>query len=174
MFQKKTLRFGTMGVIGLFFLYRQAICEDIGTAPFALQAAIILKVLAFNNTISSGGAITVYVSGSPDFAAEMKKAAGKAVGAATIGKIVEGAGLPSEKPSVIYVGTESSLAEILAYTKSNKILSISGNPALVSKNVSLVIGVSESKPKILLNLSSSKDEGIDWNPAILKVAVTTK
>jgi hypothetical protein len=174
MFKSKSLCFGHTGVIGLFFLFSQGICEDIGTAPITLQAAIILKVLAFNNNISSGGAITVYVSGAPDFAAEMKKAVGKPVGAATVGKVIEGAGPPSEKPSVVFVGTESSLTEILTYTKNNKILSISGNPALVSKNVSLVIGVSESKPKILLNLSSSKDEGIDWNPAILKVAVTAK
>ena len=53
-------------------------------------------------------------------------------------------------------------------------LSITGNPDLASKDVSLIVGISNGKPKILLNLSSSKGEGIEWNPAILKVAATIK
>ena len=163
-----------MGILGFSLLVRQGICEDLGNAPAALQAAIFLKLLAFNNNISSGGAITIYIIGSNDFATEMKKAEGKAVGGAIVGKVVEGTGVPSEKPSVIYIATESSLAEILAYTKGTKILSITGNLDLVSKGVSLIVGTSGGKPKIMLNLSSSKEEGIDWNPAILKVAATIK
>jgi hypothetical protein len=158
--------------IALLFLIESGICEDLGVAPIPVQAAIFLKLLAFNKNISSSGGIIIYVVGSPDFAAEMKKAEGKAVGAATIEKVVEGSGTPKEKSSVIYVGSESSLAEILSYTKANKILSVAGNPSFVSKGVSLIVGTSEGKPKIMLNLSASKDEGIDWNPAILKVAVT--
>ena len=153
-------------------MIRSGFCEDIGTAPAAVQAAIFLKLMAFDKTIISGGDITIYVVGSPDFAAEMKKAVGKPVGAATIAKVSEGTGAPSEKPSIIYIGSESSISDLLAYTKANKILSITGNPALISKDVSLTVGVSEGKPKIMLNLSASKDEGIDWNPAILKVAAT--
>lgn len=149
-------------------------CEDIGAAPAPLQAALFLKLLAFDKNIASGSSVTIYVVGAPEFAAEMKKTEGKPVGTSTLGKVVEGDGVPAEKPSVIYIGAEAKLSEIIAYTKSNKILSITGNPALVSKDVSLVVGISESKPKIMLNLSSSKDEGIDWNPAILKVAATIK
>lgn len=149
-------------------------CEDIGVAPAPLQAALFLKLLAFDKNIASGGTITIYVVGATEFAAEMKKTEGKPVGTATLGKVIEGDGVPSEKPSVIYIGTEAKLSDILAYTKANKILSITGNPSLVSKNVSLLVGISEGKPKIMLNLSSSKDEGIDWNPAILKVAATMK
>jgi hypothetical protein len=159
---------------GVLLLAGFALGEDVGAAPPSLQAAIILKLLAFNNSIATGGAITIYVSGSPEFAAEMKKAEGKPVGAATVGKVVEGAGAPADKPSVVYIGKEASLTELLAYTKSNKILSMTGNPDLISKNVSLIVGTSEGKPKILLNLSASKEEGIDWNPAILKVAATIK
>jgi hypothetical protein len=150
------------------------LCEDIGAAPAPLQAALFLKLLAFDKNIASGGTISLYVVGAPEFAAEMKKTEGKPVGTATLAKVVEGDGIPSEKPSVIYIGNDAKLAEILTYTKSNRILSITGNPSLVSKDVSLFVGISEAKPKIMLNLSSSKDEGIDWNPAILKVAATMK
>jgi hypothetical protein len=171
---KKAFRYCSVGLIGLSLLTKTAVCEDIGAAPAALQAALFLKLLGFNKNISSSGTISIYVVGSSDFAAEMKKAEGKPVGNATIGKVVEGTGAPSEKPSVIYIGSESSLSQILTYTKANKILSMTGNPDLVSKDVTLAVGTSEGKPKIMLNLSSSKEEGIDWNPAILKVAATIK
>ena len=104
----------------------------------------------------------------------MKKAEGKAVGAATIGKVIEGTVVPTEKPSVIYIGSESVLSQLQTYTSTNKVLSITGNPEFVAKGVSMSVGISEGKPKIMLNLSASKDEGVDWNPAILKVAATIK
>jgi hypothetical protein len=161
-------------VLFVSVLVRSGWCEEMGVAPVPLQAALFLKLLAFDKNIASGGTVTLYVIGAPEFVAEMKKTEGKPVGTATLGKVIEGDGVPSEKPSAIYIGNDAKLSEILAYTKSNKILSITGNPALVSKDVSLVVGISEAKPKIMLNLTSSKDEGIDWNPAILKVAATMK
>lgn len=174
MFIKKIITNCLVATMTMFFLSQPGFCEDFGTAPVSLQAALFLKLLAFDKNISSSGTVTVYVVGSPEFASEMKNAEGKPIGSATLGKVIEGPNVPSEKPSVIYIGSESSLAEILTYTKGNKILSITGNPVLISKDVSLFVGVSEGKPKIMLNLSSSKDEGIDWNPAILKVAATIK
>lgn len=156
------------------FWIQPASGEDIQTAPVSVQAAIFLKLLEFDKNISSGGSISIYVLGSPSFAAEMKKAEGKAVGAATIGKVIEGSGLPSEKHSAVYIGTESVLSQMQTYTTTNKVLSMTGIPELASKGITLTVGISEGKPKIMLNLSSSKDEGIDWNPAILKVAATVK
>lgn len=159
-------------MISLFL--RPAMSENIGNAPVPIQAALFLKLLEFDKNISSGGSINIYVIGSSEFAGEMKKAEGKTVGAAKIGKVIEGSDLPSEKPSVIYIGNASMLSKVQTYTTANKVLSITGIPDLTSKGVTLAIGISEGKPKIMLNLSSSKDEGIDWNPAILKVAATVK
>jgi hypothetical protein len=144
------------------------------SAPAPVQAALFLKLLEFNKNISTAGKITIYVVDSPDFAAAMKKAEGKTVGGAVIDKVIEGSGIPTEKPSVIYVGSEPLVSNLLEYSSTNKILSITGNPLLAEKGVTLAVGTSGGKPKILLNLSSSKEEGIDWNPAILKVAATMK
>jgi len=174
MWPQKMVTWVCSGFVCLALIVRTVWSEEIGAAPAALQAAIFLKLLAFDKNIASSGAVTIYVAGSPEFAAEMKKAEGKPVGGATIEKVVEGSGVPSEKPSVIYIGSESVAGPLLAYSKGNKVLSITGNPDLASKGVTLTVGTSEGKPKILLNLSTSKDEGIDWNPAILKVAATIK
>lgn len=173
MFLKKIIFCSTLSLL-LGLTAQPTFSEDIGIAPIPIQAAIFLKLMEFDKNISSGGTITIYVVGSPDFAAAMKKAEGKAVGAATIGKVIEGTGVPTEKPSVIYIGSESVLSQLQTYTSTNKVLSITGNPELVAKGVSMSVGISDGKPKIMLNLSASKDEGIDWNPAILKVATIIK
>lgn len=158
----------------LMLFVQPGFSSDIGAAPSSLQAALFVKLLAFNKNISSNGSVTIYVVDAPDFAAEIKKAEGKPIGSAVLSKVTEGKAIPADKPSVIYIGSADQLSDVLAYTKKNKILSITGNPDLVSKDVTLSVGTSDGKPKIMLNLSSSKDEGIDWNPAILKVAATIK
>ena len=174
MLVKKIERVISLSLPVLSLFLRPAFCQDIGAAPVDVQVAIFLKLLAFDKNISAGGSITVYVVGSHDFAEAMKKALGKAVGASTIGNVSEGSGAPSEKPSAVYIGTESVLAQMLSYTTANKVVSMTGVPELAQKGVTLTVGVSDGKPKILLNISASKDEGIEWNPAILKVAAMLK
>jgi hypothetical protein len=142
--------------------------EDIAKAPPEIQAALFVKLLGFDKTLS--GNVSICVIGSPEFAVEMKKGIGKDIGNGKLASVSESAGLPSEKPSAVYLGDGSKANEVIAYARSNKVLSITGIPELVEKGISLGVGVSEGKPKVLLNMASSKEEGRDWNPAILKVA----
>ena len=88
--------------------------------------------------------------------------------------VTEGAGLPSSRPSIIYIGKTSKLKKILSYTKKNRTLSITGLPELVNKGVSFGVGLEKKKLKILLNISSSQDEKIVWNSAVLKMATKYK
>ena len=148
--------------------------EDVSVAPVNIQAALTLKLLAFHNELASSEKTTVYVINGSEYASVLKKAIGKSIGSSKLSVVTEGSDIPSDKPSVIYFGGGSNLDDILAYTRSNSVLSITGDPSLVTKGVTLGFGVSNDKPKILLNLSSSKLESIDWNPAILKIAITTK
>jgi hypothetical protein len=137
-------------------------------APPEIQAALFVKLLGFDKTLS--GNISICVIGEPEFAAEMKKGIGKDIGSAKLTSVTESNGMPSEKPSIVYLGDASKFNEVIAYTKANKILSITGISELVEKGISLGIGISEGKPKVMLNMTSSKEEGREWNPAILKVA----
>lgn len=139
-------------------------------APANVQAALFIKLLAFNKGLASVGSFTVYVLGDSAFAGELKKAEGKKVGPLTLAKVEEGAGLPGSAPHVLYIGDEGQFEAASKYTQDNKILSITGIPDLVKKGVSLGVGIMGGKPKIFINLESSKAEGINWNPAILKLA----
>jgi hypothetical protein len=148
--------------------------EDIDVAPPKLQAGLFVKLLAFNKGLASGGDISIHVMGSPEFAAAMKAGIGKAVGQARISAITEGNSLPTEKPEVIYVGSASMTDTVVEYTRANHIMSITGRPDQVEKGVTLGVGVLAGKPRILLNLWSSREEGIDWNPAVLKISTVIK
>lgn len=137
-------------------------------APAKLQAALIMKLLAFYTNLGDKP-FTIQVVGAPDIAKELKALVGKSAGKATLNDVVEG-DAPSGSPQVVYVG--KSPGDVIGFTQSNKILSVTGIPAFVNDGVTLGIGIENKKPKIILNLSSSKAEEINWNPAILKVAAT--
>lgn len=146
--------------------------EDLAIAPENVQAALFLKILAFNTKLT--GDITIYVIGSKDFADEMKKGIGKSIGSGKLSNVVSGEELPTEKPSIIYVSDKSKLDEVIKYSYENKVLSITGNPNFVKEGITLGVGVAGGKPKVVLNLNSSKEEDINWNPAILKIALVIK
>lgn len=144
--------------------------ETYGEVPLKIQPGFILKILAFNNSINSGGNISLYVMNAPEFAAEMKKGIGQKIGRSVLSAVDQGSELPSDKPSVIYIGNTANLDNILKYTRANKIMSITGIPRLVPKGVSLGVGVSSEKLSILVNIPSSLREGTDWNPAIFRIS----
>lgn len=150
------------------------LAEDIDIAPAKLQAGLFAKLLAFNKGLASGGDITIYVMGSPEFAEAMKSGIGRSVGQSTITSVTHGDGLPAEKPGVIYVGSASLTDTVVEYTRANHVMSITGRPDQVEKGITLGVGVLGGKPRVLLNLSSSKEEGIDWNPALLKISTVIK
>ncbi len=160
-------------IILLLFMHHSSIgAEKYKAAPLQIQAALFVKLLSFHKGISRGGDIYIHVIDNTALAAELQQVIGEKIGNATLTAINTGSQLPSgdRKPSAVYVSEDADLAKILDYTSANKVLSITGAPDLVAKGVTLGVGILNQKPHIFLNISSSKKEGVDWNPAILKVS----
>jgi hypothetical protein len=149
-----------------------AAAEEYAAAPHPVQAAMFLRLLAFDN--SHTGDVTIHVVGDSKFAQEMKKGVGKEVGEGKLAKVTSSDSLPSTEPTAVYVSSAKKAEMVTKYTREHDLLSLTGNPELVEKGVTLGLGVSGGKPKVLLNLTSSKEEKIEWNPAILKLAITSK
>lgn len=144
-------------------------------APPSIVAAMVVKVIPFEKNLSNSTDISIYVLDAPEVARELEKAIGVSVGSATLKTVESGKALPSARPSLIYCDAVSRLPEVLAYSQGNKILSTTGHPDLVNQGVTLGFGIGDdNKPKIVLNLNSSLEEGLDWNPAILKIAKIVK
>lgn len=140
-------------------------------APPKLQAALFLKLLSYYTNLGSGP-FTIHVVNSAEVAKELRGMKGKTVGKATLADISESAGAPTNDAKVIYVG--DSVQAMIGFSQANKRLTITGDPAFVSQGVTLGVAIEAGKPKILLNLSSTKAEAVNWNPAILKVASTVE
>jgi len=149
-------------------------------APAKLSSATIIKLAAFEKKISAGGEVSVYVMGDSKVAKQFKKAIGTKIGDAVLKHVDEGTSLPEKspavyKPSIYFIGGDKYVAESLTYTRNNDVLSVTANPKYSAEGVTLTISVGgNGKPKVTLNLTSSANEGCDWNPAIMKVAKTIK
>jgi len=148
---------------------------QLAKAPPEVTAAMLVKVAVFEMNLSDGRDISIYVMGAPEVAAELRKGIGKDVGKSKLQRVESGVNLPESRPSILYVGSASRIEEALEYTRSNKILSVTGDPNLMDRGITLGFGIGDdSKPKIVLNPQSAAQEGLEWNPAIFKIAKTVK
>ncbi|MDJ0835963.1 MAG: YfiR family protein [Acidobacteriota bacterium] len=138
-------------------------------APPNIQAALFMKLLAFYTNLGSDP-FTIHVVGAPNVAKALKTYIGKKAGKAKLKSVTEGSGPPNGVAQIVYVGQDAGT--LTKYCQANGVLSITGISKYVNEGVTLGIGVENGKPKILLNLSSTKAENINWNPQILKVAST--
>ncbi len=144
-------------------------------APPDVASALLIKLLAMEKNLSAAGEVSIHVIGSPALAEAFSKAAGIPIGGAKLGKVTGGDVLPSYKPTVICLADASKAATVTEYTRREKVASITCAPQAVSAGVSLGVGVGDDgKPEVLLNMAASKAEGLNWNPAILKVAKTVE
>ena len=72
---------------------------------------------------------------------------------------------------MFYIGDETKLFSAIMFTRTQDVLSVTGLAQMAEKGVTLnVTTAADGSPKILLDLTASKEEGLDWNPAILKIA----
>ncbi len=158
-------------VLILFAWARPVRSEELAVAPAQIQAALFVKLLAFHQGLA-GQEITIHVVGNDKVAAELKRVSGVAVGTGKLGGVTAGGIPPEKKPSAVYIGDPARLEAATDYARKNGVITLTGLPELVPRGVSLGIGISGGKPRVLLNISASKDEGIRWDPTILKVSLT--
>ena len=144
-------------------------------APVNIAAALTYKVIKYEKNIESSGEISIYILGASDIQSELEKGVGKEIGNSVLKSVDGGDELPTTKPSVLFVGNESSMNEALDYSREHKVLTVTHIPALVTQGVTLGLGIGDAgKPCILINLTSSVEENLNWNAAIMKVAKTIK
>jgi hypothetical protein len=74
--------------------------------------------------------------------------------------------------NVIYVapGNSKNLASLTKMSQALGITSVTGVPDYVRKGVAVGIGVVQDRPQVLINLTSSKSEGSDFDASLLRLA----
>jgi len=150
-------------------------------APPEVQAELLVKMLNFNkNIIETSNNISIHVVDAPEVAKALRTHIGKPIGTATLFNITEGNTLPTEGdlPVALYIGSidgYEKLNDLLFYTQENKILSVTGDEYFMDAGVTLTIYMEKNKPAAILNILTSKEENINWNPqAVLKFAQPIK
>jgi len=160
---------------GIITVLPVSLAAQTENAPASLAVALTLKLTAFEKNISSSDSISIFVFGAPTVAEEFQTMIGNAIGNSALKAVQQGDTLPEQPPTILFIGPESDIDQAITYSRQHKILSITATPALVNKGVTLGIGVgNDGKPAIKLNLTSTIEEGITWNPAIMKIAKTVK
>lgn len=134
---------------------------------------LTIKVLALNKSLK--GNIKIYVLGNDAIANELKKNIGNTIVAATISDVDAGSDLPADKYDILFVCNPGKVNAANNYAKRNKSLTITNIPNLAFEGITLGFGLDDDKKQIIfLNLTSSSEQGMEWNPAIMKVAQTIK
>lgn len=158
--------------MGISFQFLIAQTEN---APPSVAAALTIKLAAFEKHIMSADSISIYVIGSEDVAVELQKGIGSRIGNGTLKSVQYGNILPVSPPSILFIGEHTNLDSALAFTHQHHLLSVTHISDLVQKGVTLGLSVGDDgKPLIKLNLTSTIEEQLSWNPAIMKVAKTVK
>lgn len=143
------------------------------SAPPSLAATTTIKLLALNKSLK--GNVKIFVVGSDAITNELKKNVGNTIAGMVLSKVESGSDVPSEKYDIIFCANSNKAASVKSYAKRHKSLSVTNIPDLVFSGITLGFGIDDDKkPLIFLNLSSSSDQDMDWNPAIMKVAQTVK
>jgi hypothetical protein len=154
-------------------LHLHQIAAQPSAVPSELQAAIFAKVFNYDKKIRKPeGKFKVVIVVSDKFREHAKSLAGdfgKVKVQTTLAKREELSSKMSDASAVYLFGSEYVGAiEKLCY--QHEVLSISGDPALVrSGQVAVAIGLSKSKPQIIVNLGRAKREGHDFSAQLLKL-----
>ena len=173
---KKNLSLGIFTVLFCMILILSADSTRAADAPPNMAAGLIIQLAAFEkSTMAKGGDLSIHIIGSTALADEMKRSIGEMVAKRKLTTITESKSLPESPVDILVISDKGMLEKALEYTRANKIMSATDKQDLVEKGVTLGIGMNENGGQIItLNMSASIEEGLDWKPAILKIAKTIK
>ncbi|MEX2206519.1 MAG: YfiR family protein [Myxococcota bacterium] len=145
-----------------------------------LASKIIVKIMLLDQDLQkkTGGKLQIGVIGSPQAVEAFTKLKGSAIdkdATVSISEVIAYESMPpAAKPTLIFVGEGADPAAVTQYTRGNQILSVTNVASFVERGVTLGIELENNKPKVLLNLTSSESEGLNWDPKILKISRTIR
>lgn len=153
----------TLNVIFCSSLYGQK-------APAGMAAAIIIKILPFEKNTLNAKDIDFFVLGSSELTNELQKTVGKKLGKLNVTAVNSGDELPSTKPSIMIIEDPKFTVQGIEYARTNKVLTITRFTDIQEQGVSVLIELVAQKPKIQISVEGSTAEGLQWSPAIFKIA----
>jgi len=137
-----------------------------------VAASLGLKILSLQKQFAAkSDGITIYVLGDNNVAKAFLAYVDQNVGTMRLAKVLSGDELPADKPDILFIGDRNKVQDAIKYTRANGVLSMARTEKFIPQGVTLTVYLGESgKPEITLNMSGALLEGVEVNPATLKVA----
>lgn len=81
--------------------------------------------------------------------------------------------IKAEDISLLYVapGNTKNLRDLIRISQQHKVTTATGVPEYVEKGLALGVGIERDRPRIHINLASSKSEGSEFDASLLQIAV---
>jgi len=160
--------------------------------PVDLQAKLFLTALTYDKNLKKRADEKLHIgllyfseiAGSKEEALKFSKVLGKFKDKKVSGLVIDKVSfayyesddlknkISTENINVLYVacGIEKLVKDITKVTQSEKVLSFTSVAEYVTKcGISMAIGLKANRPKIYLNLSSARAEGVDFSAKFLRV-----
>lgn len=159
--------------------------------PVKMQYPLLLKILTFDRQLKvrNPDEIVIGIVYQTKFRASLN-AKNELLGAASDSKLRRIESMPvrcvsidldnttlkealqDDPLSVLYIAPlrVTDMKEVAAFSRRNKVLTFTGVPDYVEAGVSVGIDTKGDRPLIIINLTSAKAEGSDFNAQFLKLA----
>jgi len=137
-----------------------------------VAASLGLKIISLQKRFAvKPEGVTVFVLGDDNVAKAFLSYVNQSVGTMRVAKVVSGDELPAEKPDILFIGDKNRVQEAIKYTRANGVLSMARNEKFIAQGVTLTVYLAPSgTPSVSVNMSGALLEGVEVNPATLKVA----
>jgi hypothetical protein len=149
--------------------------QGLDICPENMQAVLVLKIIPFtkNFDVLANSEITIGVFKNEQILEHFSSASKKMTFKIRLISIQD-TSISLEKVNILYIPKGTNLAAVEALNKQAKkygVLTVTGDPdAALERNVTLSFYVSNESPKILVNMRSAKEEGINFSGKVLGLA----
>jgi len=137
-----------------------------------VAASLGLKILSLQKQFAAKPeGVTIFVLGDNNVAKALLPYVDRSVGTMRLAKVLSGDELPTTKPDILFIGDKNKIHEAIRYTRANGVLSMARTERFIPQGVTLTVYLGKAgQPEITLNMSGALLEGVEVNPATLKVA----
>lgn len=137
-----------------------------------VAASLGLKILSLQKQFAGKPeGITIFVLGDTNVAKAFLTYVDQSVGTMRVARVLSGDDLPAERPDVLFIGDKDKVQEAVKYTRGKGVLSMARTEKFIPQGVTLTVYLGHTgTPEISVNMSGALLEGVEVNPATLKVA----
>jgi len=164
-----------IAILFIISLLLPVIVQGLDVIPEDMQAVLVLKIISFTKNFEKllKSEVTIGIFNNDEILQHFYTASKKVSFKIQLISLPD-TSISIEKINILYIPKGTSQTNIEALNKQAKkfkVLTVCGDPdVILDRNLSLSFYVLNESPKILVNMKSSKEEGISFSGKVLGLA----